>query len=179
MAGGIAGLAYGAAVRSILPGAFFGACVGAGSAFLAKRFITKASAGVQVAAVGLALVAAHALGMLPPTRIENASKSRKRLAEAEAANPKGRLNVFKAVVAKFKEFPDRFAPESQLEAYNQEMGRLVREFTEYPFDAKANPSIARSIVELFEAKIEGRYSGYQYNLIEECVRNIYSDSLNR
>ena len=175
MAGGIAGLAYGA----ILPGGFFGACVGAGSAFLAKRFITKASAGVQVAAVGLALVAAHALGMLPPTRIENASESRKRLAEAEAANPKGRLNVFKAVVAKFKEFPDRFAPESQREAYNQEMGRLVREFTEYPFDAKANPSIARSIVELFEAKIEGRYSGYQYNLIEECVRNIYSDSLNR
>jgi hypothetical protein len=95
MAGGIAGLAYGAAVRSILPGAFFGACVGAGSAFIAKRFITKASAGVQVAAVGLALVAAHALGMLPPTRIENG-----RRAQAEAMSDSNGIGNGNGIITK-------------------------------------------------------------------------------
>lgn len=98
---------------------------------------------------------------------------------AAAANPKGKLTAFKAVVAQFKQFPDRFTPDSQRTAYNEELGKLVREFTEYPFDAKANPSIGRSIVELFEAKIEGNYTGYHFNCVDECVRNIYVESLNR
>ena len=98
---------------------------------------------------------------------------------AAAANPKGKLTAFKAVVAQFKQFPDRFTPDSQRTAYNEELGKLVREFTEYPFDAKANPSIGRSIVELFEGKIEGNYTGYHFNCVDECVRNIYVESLNR
>ncbi len=70
MAGGIAGLAYGLVVRSILPSAFFGACVGAGEAFLAQRWISTGGTVKHFAAVGAALVVAHALGLLPPTKVE-------------------------------------------------------------------------------------------------------------
>jgi hypothetical protein len=93
--------------------------------------------------------------------------------------PKGKLAAFKAVVAKLKKFPDRFAPDSERRQFNQEVDQLVEEFEEYPFDAKSNPAVARAIVELFESKVERNYSGYQYNLIEETVRNIYLQSLDR
>ena len=206
--GALLGLIYGIANGYWISTPFFGACIGAltGYIFYLNKMPAcdgwqlptppvgaRAAAKRIVVATALAYVAFYLIGFVTPTPLipaeqaewhkeqlaRNAIESRKRVAEAEAANPKGKLNAFKAVVAHFKQFPDRFTPDSQRTAYNEELGKLVREFTEYPFDAKANSSIARSIVELFEAKIENNYTGYQYNLVDECVRNIYSDSLNR
>ena len=144
---------------------------------------------VVALAIGISLFLAVMLEFLGGDKARQADRERKANEtetakekshlEAQAANPKGKLTAFKAVVAQFKQFPDRFTPDSQRTAYNEELGKLVQGFTQYPFDARANPSVARSIVELFEAKIQGNYSGYQYNLVDECVRNIYSDSLNR
>lgn len=95
------------------------------------------------------------------------------------SDPNGKMTAFKAVLSKLKQFPDRFAPDSTRTAFNKELDELVEAFVDYPFDAKSSPALARSIVELFESKVERKYSGHQYNLIEECVQNIYSQSLDR
>jgi hypothetical protein len=139
----------------------------------------EATAVKEAAAEKEAAAAREAATEKEATAAKGAAAKKEAAYYAAYSNPKGKLTALKAVVAKFKQFPDRFTPDSQREAYSQEMGRLVREFTEYPFNAKVNPSVARSIVELFEAQIQGNYSGYQYSLIDECVRNIYAESLNR
>lgn len=73
-AGSIVGLVYGLIVRSILPGVFFGACVGAGSSSLCERLLGKGSLGKQLGAVAVGLVAAHFLGLLPPTKLIRSGK---------------------------------------------------------------------------------------------------------
>jgi hypothetical protein len=95
------------------------------------------------------------------------------------SDPKGKMKAFKAVVSQLKYFPDRFAPDSERTAFNKDLDTLIDAFVEYPFDARSSPAVARAIVELFEAKVERQYSGHQYNRVEECVRNIYSQSLDR
>jgi hypothetical protein len=67
--GGLAGLLYGFATASILPGAFYGACVGLGTSFLARR-ITGISNPLLLGIVVLgALYGFHAVGMLLPTKL--------------------------------------------------------------------------------------------------------------
>ena len=75
IAGGIAGLVYGLIFRSILPGVFFGACVGGGSVSLCERLLGKGALGKQLGAVAAGLFAAHFLGLLPPTKLIRSGKS--------------------------------------------------------------------------------------------------------
>ena len=84
MAGAAVGLVYGLAVRSILPGAFFGACIGAGSAGLAARWLKKDAKEVTFGAVAVGLVLAWTTGLLTPTRLVQKGNAAK--AESTASN---------------------------------------------------------------------------------------------
>jgi len=69
VSGGLAGLLYGFSTASILPGAFYGGCVGIGTAFIVAR-VTNVSNPVILAIAALgALYGFHVIGMLPPTKL--------------------------------------------------------------------------------------------------------------
>jgi hypothetical protein len=92
---------------------------------------------------------------------------------------KKKLPALEAIVQKLKSFPDRFASDSEHSKYNGEVRVLVDQFIAIPFDAKANPKVARSIIELFEAKVQKRYSGHVFNLLEAHITEIFQDLRNR
>ncbi len=85
----------------------------------------------------------------------------------------------KVVTSHLEEFPDRFAPDSKRTAFNDELKMRIDRFTGIAFDAKKNPSAAKAIVELFESKIEGKFSGHLYDILMEHVQGIYAESLDR
>jgi len=98
---------------------------------------------------------------------------------AKAEPPGSKLTALKAIASHLKGFPDRFAPDSERTAFNDELRMLIDSFIGIAFDAKEHPSTAKAIVELFESKIEGQFNGHLYNILMEHVQGIYAESLDR
>lgn len=122
--------------------------------------------------VGIALVALGFLAGcdLPPNLGSGAATS---------TNSAPKLAALQAVVKHLKKFPDRFAPDSEREAYNDELEKLIKQFEKTPFSAKEDPGTARKIVELYQSDVEHKFGGYQYNILDGYIRDIYSEMLDR
>jgi len=190
VAGGVAGvllgMLYGVLTHAMWNGIVFGTSLGLGTAFVVNRIVPSDTRVLSQAikrmlpVVAAAFIAAHFTGWLPASPLIPKSEYLQSRHEREQhQNPGGKLAALKAVANHLKQFPDRFAADSERTAFNEELQRLINEFTGTAFSARDNPSIAKAIVELFETKIEGRFSGHLYNILMEHVQGIYAESLDR
>ena len=90
-----------------------------------------------------------------------------------------RIAVFKSIVKKLKESPDRLASEKQEEKYRSELQRLIDEFRRIPFNGSYQTEDAKTIIELWEAEIENKYKGGQYLRLKDEVANIFQQYRSR
>ena len=96
---------------------------------------------------------------------------------AAAEHPK--LAAFRQVVAKFEQFPDRYAGDTERSQYNRELKDRINEFDAISFDVEKNPADAKAICQAYEQNLEGKYNGFLYDQIDEKIRQIYSKLLHR
>jgi len=90
-----------------------------------------------------------------------------------------KLAALQRIVDKLEDFPDRLAGRTEREKFTSDLEAMIKRFDEIPLDVDQSPDKARAIVELFAEKIEGRYSGYTFNLLDDSIGQIVSDLLNR
>ena len=90
-----------------------------------------------------------------------------------------RVGVFKSIVKKLKDFPDRLASEKQDEKFRSELQKLIDEFCRIPFNGSYQTEDARTIIELWETEIENKYQGHQYNLLKDEVASIFQQYRSR
>lgn len=90
-----------------------------------------------------------------------------------------RIAVFKSIVKKLKESPDRLASEKQEEKFRGELQRLIDEFRRIPFNGSYQTEDAKTIIELWEAEIENKYKGGQYLQLKDEVANIFQQYRSR
>lgn len=80
-----------------------------------------------------------------------------------------KMIAFKAIVEKFAKFPDRLAPLDERLKYTKELREVFNTYQAIPFDPKQNRDEAKAIIQLFETRISGKYSGQVYIEIEASV----------
>ena len=90
-----------------------------------------------------------------------------------------KVKAFEAIVAKFKEHPDKYASYSEMEKYTDDLKDLVDLFTSIPFDGSKTSDEAKRIIQLYENNIQGRYKGHLFNQVEGEVSFIVRQFLNR
>jgi len=187
VAGVVMGAIYGWLTSAFWNGLLFGTCLGLGTSFALTRLGQEpnllpftATPSRTLAAVLGGFIIGHFSGWLPPAElIPKAEYLEKRRVSEDTNNPGSKLAALKVVASHLKGFPDRFAPDSKRTAFNDELKMRIDRFTGIAFDAKKNPSAAKAIVELFESKIEGKFSGHLYDILMEHVQGIYAESLDR
>lgn len=103
-------------------------------------------------------------------RVDGPVQGKKEPGEPKQEEKRVKLAAFKAIVEKLDKFPDVLAPAAEKMQYADELRKLFNTYEAIPFDPKANRDEAKQIVQLFETKVSGRYSGREYNLIEGSVR---------
>lgn len=75
--------------------------------------------------------------------------------------------AFKKIVAQFEIIPDKgYASYKEVDQWTDQTDALIRAFNEIPFDAGKQTDDAREILELWHDRLEGKYSGSQYNEVE-------------
>lgn len=102
-------------------------------------------------------------------RVDGAVQDKSEPGEPKQQEKRAKLAAFKAIVEKLDKFPDVLAPAAEKMQYADELRKLFNTYEAIPFDPKANRDEAKQIVQLFETKVSGRYSGREYNLIEGSV----------
>ena len=134
--------------------------------------------------ISLSLESANALSLLATLEADTeADHESEPEPEAEKtiarSTDQSKLAALQQITRKLSDFPDRFAGDSERTQFNSEVEEMIKAFEKIPFDAVAAPDEARSIVELYEEKIQNRYSGFLFNVLHEDVALIMQDLLNR
>lgn len=118
-------------------------------------------------------------GVPVPADLAERVRGTQKGADSSSAAKGRKYKAFKAVVAKLKRMPDRFAGMGERERFNGELSEVIAEFEAVPFDANLQADEGRRIVELYEFDVQGRYSGQLANEVDALVRGIYSGLINR
>jgi hypothetical protein len=66
--------------------------------------------------------------------------------------------------------PDILDGETKRKNFNKELEVLQDEYFKIPFEPTKNRDEAKQIVKLFQEELEGKYSGWQYSLLDENIR---------
>ncbi len=150
--GAVFGVLYGLWFGGIVSQAFYGSCLGASVAGISQRF-ASVSVGHLTGLLVVTFAVLHFTGFTQ-------SDGKK-------------LAAFRAVVNQYHSFPSEYATAAEREAFAKELNQLQERFFAIDFDPKKNPSEAKAICDLHRSEIEHKYRGYQYNVLEEHVREIY------
>jgi len=152
--------------------------VESGNVELARRFIALA----RSKDVSLSLESSQARLLLAESATPEPATQDRAIPEPEnstSVSDLSKLEALQSIVSKLSDFPDRFAGDSERTQFNSEVEEMIKAFEKISFDAAATPDEARSIVELYEEKIQNRYSGLFFKVLHEDVAQIMQDLLNR
>ena len=85
-----------------------------------------------------------------------------------------KYQAFVALVRQYKSF-NQYATADEQDVYRRRLGELQEQFEKIPFNPKEHRDEAKAICEMFKSEIEHQYSGFQYDLLEATISEIYKD----
>ena len=113
--------------------------------------------------------------------VAGAERDRKKFTAAQSWGSSNRIDVMKRIVKKFKQFPDRLVSNREVERFNTEAKILVDEFCNVPFNGSYQSLDAKRLIDLWEENIQGKYSGFTYQLLRDemaCIVTQYKSRVN-
>jgi len=84
-----------------------------------------------------------------------------------------KLKAFRAIIAKLQDMPGDFARDNERSAYNKELRELINNFEKIEIDVEKDRESAIQIVKLFESKVEERFSGNLFSILENHIADLY------
>jgi hypothetical protein len=107
------------------------------------------------------------------------ASSRSESSDGGSSDGASKLAALQRIVDKLEDFPDRLAGRTERQKFTDELEAMIERFHEIPLDVAQSPDKAKAIVELFDEKIHGRYSGYAFIELDGYISEIVQDLLNR
>ena len=107
------------------------------------------------------------------------ASSRSESSDGASSDGASKLAALQRIVDKLGDFPDRLAGRTERQKFTDELGAMISRFKKIPLDVAQSPDKAKAIVELFDEKIHGRYSGYAFIDLDEQIALIVQDLRNR
>ncbi len=111
--------------------------------------------------------------------IAGAEVDKKKWEAAYSWGTSQKVSTFKKLVNKYGDMPDKLATYDESQKYRVELRKLQDEFSKIPFNGSYQTNEAKKIIDLWQEKMEGKYDGQLYNLLDEEVRNIIEQYKNR